>query len=427
MVRDFCEGSIAMKMDARSIVAAGLMLGSMQVCMELAGEQRALAQSGVTATQAAQPSSSSQAGRAATLHDELEKIREKHGVPAVAGAVVTTDGLWAMSASGLRAADRDEDVTARDQFHLGSCTKAMTATLCAILVEEGVISWDLTLDEALPELNDSMHEKYRDVTIADLLTQRSGVPSEMNRDGLWGKLWQSTADVKEQRADCTKTMLSWGPDHAASKFVYANANFIIVGHVLEVKTGKSWEDLMREKLFNPLGMTTAGFGAPGEEGKFDQPQGHRNATSPAGVGKGADNPAALGPAGTVHASMEDWGKFVSLHLRGAKAAREGKGVEVGNVTIKPETFRKLHEPVKGNGADYAMGWGVTERPWAKGENGKMGVITHNGSNTMWMCVVWAAPDAGFAVLSATNIGGDVSGKACDDVAGTLIGMYQKAK
>jgi CubicO group peptidase (beta-lactamase class C family) len=416
-----------MKMCARSVVVAGVMLGSMQICMEQAGVRSAIARTGVVSKESAQPSSSSEAARSAKLAEELEKIREKHGVPAVAGAVVTTEGTWVASAAGLRAAGRDEKITAGDQFHLGSCTKAMTGTLCAILVEEGVISWDLTLGEALPDLKDSMHEKYRGVTIADLLTQRSGVPTEMNRDGLWGWLWQSTLDVKEQRAHCTKTMLAWGPDHDASKFVYANANFIIAGHVLEVKTGKSWEDLMREKLFNPLGMTTAGFGAPGEDGKFDQPQGHRSPTSPVGVGKGADNPPALGPAGTVHASMEDWGKFVSLHLRGEKAAREGKGVEVGAVTIKPETFRKLHEPVKGNGADYAMGWGVTERPWAKGDEGKMGVITHNGSNTMWMCVVWAAPDAGFAVLSATNIGGDVAGKACDDVAGALIGMYQKAR
>lgn len=361
---------------------------------------------------------------AAKLEAELEKIRQKHGLPALAGAVVTTEGLWTVAASGVRVAGREEKVTAGDLFHLGSCTKAMTATLCAILVEEGVLRWDTTLAEALPALKGTMHEGYRGITMAELLTQRSGVPADMNRDGLWMKLWQDDADVMTKRAECTRTMLSWGPAHEKSKFEYSNANFIIAGHVLETLTGKSWEELMRTKLFEPLGMSTAGFGAPGAEGKFDQPQGHRSPTQAVGLGRGSDNPPALGPAGTVHASLEDWGKFISLHLRGEAAAREGKGVAIAGVMIRPETWRLMHTRAVGEGADYAMGWGTGERPWAQGVEGAKRVITHSGSNTMWMCVVWAAPDAGFAVLSATNIGGDAAAKACDDASGALIGLYR---
>lgn len=350
----------------------------------------------------------------------LTPILEKHKLHGLAAALVSTEGLQSIGAAGLRAAGHDESITPQDQFHLGSCTKAMTATLIAILVEEGKLSWETTLPEALPQLKDSIHEKYKDITIADLLTQRSGVPADMQREGLLMRLWSSEAPLIEQREDCTKTVLSWGPDHDAKTFVYSNTNFIIAGHIAEVATGKSWEDLIREKLFEPLGMTSAGFGAPGNEGKIDQPQGHTPDGKAAGVGKQADNPAALGPAGTVHASLEDWGKFISLHLRGAVAAKKNEGVTIGNVTIRSETFRKLQEPVRGGGAEYAMGWGVAERPWAKGPDGASKVLTHSGSNTMWFCVVWAAPDAGFAMLAATNSMSPDAQQACDEAIGVAL-------
>lgn len=359
-------------------------------------------------------------GAARDISASLAPVVEKYKIPCIAAAMVSTDTLEAVGAAGVRVMGHPEKITAQDQFHLGSCTKAMTATLIAILVEEGRLRWDMTLPEALPAMKDAIHEKYRGVTIKDLLTQRSGVPTEMNKDGLWARLYTSPAPIIDLRDDCTKTMLSWGPDHDREKFVYANANFIIAGHIAEVATAKPWEDLIKEKLFEPLGMASAGFGAPGGEGEITQPQGHTPEGKPVGVGVQADNPKALGPAGTVHASLEDWGKFISFHLRAAAAAREGKDITIGAVTLHPETVRMLHTPVKGNGADYAMGWGVAERPWAKGADGASTVLTHSGSNTMWFCVVWAAPDAGFAVMAATNIMGNGAQQACDQAVSTLI-------
>lgn len=400
------------------LVSAGLVCMSLAVGAALpaiAGAGEPPATTTVTSPAAEIPGSSPR-----DVSAEIERIREKHALPALAGAVVTADGVQAIGASGIRAKGREEKITTKDQFHLGSCTKAMTATLIAILVEQGKLRWEMTLPEALPDLKGSMHEKYRDVTLADLLTQRSGVPADLQRDGVWGGLWAGTGDIKAKREGLAKTVLGWGPDHDKSKFIYSNTNFILAGHIAEVATGRSWEELIREFLFEPLGMTSAGFGAPGVKDAYDQPQGHRADGAAAGLGMGSDNPPALGPAGTVHASLEDWGKFVSLHLRGAKADQK-----VGEVTIKAETFKKLRTPVTGGGSDYAMGWIVTQRPWAKGAKGDTTAMNHGGSNTMWYCVVWAAPDAGFAVLSATNTAAVEARKACDDVAGAMIGEYTK--
>lgn len=118
-----------------------------------------------------------------------------------------------------------------------------------------------------------------------------------------------------------------------------------------------------------------------------------------------DNPAGLGPAGTVHASLRDWATFIRLHLVGGDARLE----------LSPETIRRLHTP-PGPGADYALGWIVADdQPWAGGP-----ALTHGGSNTFWFCVTWIAPAKDFAVLVVTNVTGKAAETGCDEVAGLLI-------
>lgn len=176
----------------------------------------------------------------------------------------------------------------------------------------------------------------------------------------------------------------------------------------------SWEELITALVFEPLGITTAGFGVPGHAEKVDQPWGHRRGGvpgAPAGAivpGPFSDNPAAITPAGRVHMSLEDWARYVREHLRGRAGESE---------LLPREAWEHLHTaPYDGN---YAMGWRVLDRQWG----GR--VISHAGSNTMWYCVVWASPEKGFAVLVATNIAGDEAAKATDRAAGELIGAYTR--
>jgi CubicO group peptidase (beta-lactamase class C family) len=149
-------------------------------------------------------------------------------------------------------------------------------------------------------------------------------------------------------------------------------------------------------------MESAGFGPPGTPGKLNEPWGHTKDGTP----KQADNAPPLGPAGTVHAGMADWAKFIALHLRGERDQGEDR-------LLKPSTFRRLHTPAPGS--EYAAGWIVVKRDWAGGR-----ALNHNGSNTMWYCAAWLAPDRDFAVLVATNQGGETAAKACDQSCGQLI-------
>jgi CubicO group peptidase (beta-lactamase class C family) len=172
----------------------------------------------------------------------------------------------------------------------------------------------------------------------------------------------------------------------------------MVGAALERVTGVEWEDLVREQVLTPLGLRSAGFGAPGTAGAIDQPWGHLN---PVGVtrqphpippGPLADNPPFLGPAGTLHLSLDDLAAYVREHMNG----------EVGAGTLlSTDTYRRLHRAV---GDSYALGW-VDERPeWAGGER----VVWHNGSNTMWYTLIGFLPERrlGFAVASNGGAGSE---------------------
>ena len=343
---------------------------------------------------------------AASLDALLEPIRAKHNLPGLVGAVIEGDEVIAVGAAGVRKLGAPQPITIDDKLHLGSCTKAMTATVLARLVERKQLAWNSTLASIFPDLTPKFDAAFRDVTLEQLLQHRAGLPA--NAD--WNALGSGT--TTEQRVRLIKTVLAKAPETTpGTKYDYSNVGYAIAAAMGERVTKRPWEQLIRTELFEPLGMTSVGFGPPGAKGKVDQPWGHLSPVAVATPTQ-ADNPPPLGPAGRVHCSIRDWAKFVSLHLRGAR------GEETAYLT--KETFERLHTPPAGE--DYAFGWISTKRPWAGGT-----VFTHAGSNTMWYCVVWAAPKKNFAVLAVTNIGGPEAAGACDDASAAMIAQHARPR
>lgn len=340
----------------------------------------------------------------------LTPIREHQDVPGMVCVVLKGTEIVALGADGVRKRGSPELITVDDRMHLGSCTKAMTATLCALLVEENKLSWNTKVGDVFPEMLNAMDAGWREVRLEELLTNHGGAPANLDADGLWSKLWSHRGTPREQRLALVTGVVSRPPEaKPGTKFIYSNAGFSIAGAMAERATNTPYEDLLRKRLFAPLGMTSAGFGAPGTMGKLDQPRGHREDGQPVEVGPGADNPIAITPAGRVHCSIQDWAKFVGAHLVGERDKDDGT-----KHLLPGAAFTKLHTPFGKDEASYAMGWSVTRRSWG----GR--VLTHSGSNTMWYCVTWIAPEKDFAVLVATNQGGDKAAKACDEACGALI-------
>ena len=344
------------------------------------------------------------------VSEALKPLTTKHGVPGMAALVIRGGDAVASGVAGVRAAGGEAAVEAGDLWHIGSCTKAMTATMLATFVDEGVLAWTSTVGEKLADV--PMDAGWKDVTLEQLLAHRAGVAKSLDADGLWGRLWNHQGTEREQRQVLVAALLAKPPLSApGEKFLYANAGFTIAAAMAERAADKAWEDLMRERLFGPLGMKSAGFGAPGVPGEVTQPRGHDGEGKPVepGPNHAGDNPAAIGPGGTVHLSMEDWGRFAALHLAGERGT---------STVVKPETLRGMHRPYNAPGSNYGWGWIFTERPWGAGR-----VFTHGGSNTLWMAVVWVAPEKNMAVLVACNRGGDGASKACDEAAGLLARRF----
>lgn len=333
----------------------------------------------------------------------LEPIRAKFNLPALAAAVIEGDRVSAIGATGVRRFGQARTATSEDRWHLGSNSKAMTATVLARLVEEGRLSWTFTLESSLPELSKDMNPAYRRATLEQLLSHRSGLPGDIPHDVLWRR--QGTPS--EQRMALVREMLKRTPAaKPGSTYIYSNAGYAVAGVIAERVLGQPWEDILRSYLLNPLKMADSDFGVPAASND-DQPTGHTfqgGIPVPILAGAIADNPPAIAPAGTLHASLHDWSQFAMLHLAGA----QGKGR-----LLTPDSFRKLQSsPSK---QDYAMGWGVVARPWAGGD-----ALTHSGSNTMWYAIIWLAPKKDFGLLIVTNIGGDPAAKACDEAVAALI-------
>lgn len=332
----------------------------------------------------------------------LEPLREKRELPALAAAAYKDGQLVAIGATGLRCAGSPERVTANDQWHLGSCTKSMTASLAAVMVEGGEIGWDTTIDATLPAIQPRLLDAWKPVTLEQLLGHRAGAPHNAPFD-LWAKAWERKGSADQQRIEFVKGLLLLAPDPApGTKFVYSNQGYTIAAAMLTRKAGKPWEDLMRERLFEPLGLKSAGFGAAGTPGKMDQPWGHIGAGAKAkGVSPGpnADNPPAIWPGGGVHMSIGDFARYAAWHADGREL-------------LKPATFAHLHQPLSGQ--DYGYGWNITKRQWGGT------VINHNGTNTSNYAIMWISPEKRFAVVAACNIGGDSASGGCDDACSLLI-------
>lgn len=341
-----------------------------------------------------------------TTADVLGQTRTKYNVCAM-GVLIIADGQpKVVQVSGVVGRGSDVPVAPDARWHIGSCTKSMTATLAAVLVQQGMLAWELTVGEAFADESFEVHEGYREATLSELLSHQAGVPNDLISSPLWPRMWaDANGTAGEQRRQIVSEYLPRPPLHApGTKFAYSNVGYVIAGRMLEKQLGEPYETLLFEHVFKPLAIDAAGFGPPDRE---TDPRGHRFGF-PLPPNHLADNPPGLSSAGRVHIALADWGKYAVEHLRAAR----GETTQL----LDAESAAHLHRPTEG--AQYALGWGRPNVDWLNETP-----LAHAGSNTMWYAEIWIAPEHNAAWIVVANEGTDAAKKACGELIRTLAQQY----
>jgi CubicO group peptidase (beta-lactamase class C family) len=335
--------------------------------------------------------------RVSLLNAELERLRQQYRLPGVAALVLRAGRTAAQGVAGLRSNTAPGRIRLNDPFLIGSCGKSMTATIVARLVQEGALAFESTLEELLPELRFLMRHDYRDVSLADLLAHRGGIPQLLP---LPLPLGGNPADL---RAVALPVILALPPQgEPGQTYLYSNLGYIVVGAVLDRVAGIPFERLAARELFRPLGLGSAGFFAPTGS---QAPRGHTFNGIPLPPSSPLYVPRAASPAGLFHLSLPNWAKYARLHL--------GLGPRG---YLPPALLARLQRPFPGPGESYALGWHVDSTSHGT-------VLRHDGSEGYWSARIVLIPSRDYAILMATNILSPGAERAAHDLEASLLRQF----
>jgi D-alanyl-D-alanine carboxypeptidase len=328
------------------------------------------------------------------LQGFVNDMRVTQRLPGLAVVVVRSGGQPRVYVSGERRIGKGDPITPADRMHLGSLTKAITATVIGVLAEQHRMTLETTIGQAFPDLSAKIQPAYRDVSVRQLLTHSGGVPPYRTRESLqWMLALKGTAT--EQRSAFLERVLAEPPRfEPGTRHEYSNAGGAIAGAIAERIGGAPYRHLVQELVFAPLGGHVA-FGNPGLAAT-PQPWGHTRTISGTVVEVApADavytTPLAIEAAGDASLSPRDYGRFLQLHLRGLRGRDD---------VLKATTVQDLHRrtvPINPS-AGFAMGWSVMPRD---------GVESHEHVGSYGAYVAYATIQASrdLAVAAFTNLGG----------------------
>lgn len=346
----------------------------------------------------AAPAAAQRDPRLARLDAYIEKTRAEWKAPAVAVAIVRNDSVIFAKGYGVLEAGKSTKADENTIFAIGSSSKAFTTASLAMLVDEGKLKWDDPAAGYLPGWQLSDPWVTREITIKDLITHRVGLD---RADLIWEGTDFSRAEVfRRQRFIKPQSSFRY-------RFGYNNHMFLAAGEVIEHLTGKSWDDFVRERIFEPLGMRrTVSSTRP--------LSGMTNVATPHGwLGDSVvpipwHNLDNMAPAGSINSSVRDMAEWVRLQL--------GDGVYRGRRLVSAAAMKAMHSPqmvvpierwyasmspvnhqmVPGTHVFlYGLGWFLQDY---KGRY----IIQHGGSIDGMRALVMLVPDEKLGLVALTN-------------------------
>ena len=318
----------------------------------------------------------------------VEEARKAWNAPGLAIGIVIDDQIVLAKGYGYRDLEAKKPVTTKTLFAIGSSTKAFTSLTLATLVDEGKLDWDTPLIDYLPKFK--LYDDYATthITPRDLVTHRSGLP---RHDLAWynNKKWS--------RAELVERLRYYEPtEELREKFQYNNMMFLTAGYLAGHLTDGTWEQAVRERIFEPLDMRYSNFSVEDSQktNDFAYPYRDKDDEVKRIPFRNIDN---VGPAGSINSNVEDMLKWVRLHL--------GDGTFATRKLLNKATLTELHNPqvVMGRSATrpelsapvYAMGWMVRDY---RGHR----IVEHGGAIDGFISAVAFYPDDGIGIVAFTN-------------------------
>lgn len=256
----------------------------------------------------------------------VEQVMKDWHVPGLAVAIVKDGQVVYAKGFGYRDVKKELKVTPDTLFAIGSCSKAFTATALAILAGEGKLDWDKSVRDYLPDFR--LHDAYATAQLRprDLVTHQSGLP----RHDL---IWYGSPLSRKELFDRLHHLEPSKPLHA--KYQYNNLMFMTAGVLIERISGSTWEEFVRRRILDPLGMKTSTF-------SVNDSQKTSNFSLPYQEQKGEvkeipfRNIDAIGPAGSINSSVNEMTRWLLVQL--------GKGKFEGRQVIPEKNLGEVHAP-----------------------------------------------------------------------------------
>lgn len=331
------------------------------------------------------------------IDDLVNKTLKEMKVPGASIAIVRDGKILRTGGYGFADVENGVSATPKTVYQIGSVTKQFTSTLIMKLREEGKIDLEKSIREYLPEVP----EAWKSVTVRQLLNHTSGIFSYTSLPEMFETLLVQRTDL----ADIIKRSAAQKPDFAPGEsFSYNNTAYFLLGAILEKVSGQSYGDLLKERIFSPLGMSATSV----TDWAAIMP--HRARGYHLEGGKLVNAPwmdmSWPGAAGNLSSSVEDLAKWM--------IAQEG-------AMLKPESWRMMLEPTKHGKGTTPYGFG-----WALSKVNDHPIIEHGGGIPGFVSLVRRYPTKGIAIVVLTNSGSaDATDPIADGIAAHLDPSLKK--
>lgn len=328
------------------------------------------------------------------LRDIVENIRQQKHNAGLAIAVFSANEITHLSTHGYADVDTKRPVTENSIFMIGSTTKAMTATVAGYLVDEGKLAWDDTVKKWIPAFDLMDKDAATQATLRDLLLHRTGLP----RHDL---VWYTQPGLNSSELVQRLALLEFSAPFR-SKWQYNNLMYMAAGLVAASAGGRSWDELVEEKIFKNLGMTNTRALTSKVTSSDDQAMPH-NWDGQALTRIPYHNIDAVGPAGAVHSSILDMVKWAQFNLNKGQVAH-GKSLSLAamNEIHRPQISRGSRSPWPEFESEnlYSFAWNTSKYRGAT-------LVGHGGSIDGFTTSVYFIPERDVGVVVLTN-GGDLA-------------------